>query len=134
MPSYSVDRIEGLPPKKDGANSMWNKRHEIPLLIELRTKVLAKLAGGRPLVQNISIVLHVHVGPRSNGNVGDLDNFITGICDGLQKAHPNTRFDDAWDDPNLESIHPSNVIAIENDKEVTSIVAKKIFDHKDGGT
>jgi hypothetical protein len=131
MPHCSVDRIDGLPPKKDGANSMWNNGHEIPLLIKLRKEVLAALNGDSPLVWNISIVLRIHVGPRTNTNVGDLDNFITGICDGLQKAHQNTPFDDAWTAPDLESIHPSKVIAIEDDKEVISIVAEKILDDED---
>lgn len=131
MPSYCVDRIDGLPPKKDGSKSMWTKKKEALRLIELRTKVRAALDGKPPLVKNISIVLRVHVGPRSNGNVGDLDNFVTGVCDGLQKAHGNTKLTAAWDDPDLESIHPRKVIAIENDKEVILIVAEKIFDDKD---
>jgi hypothetical protein len=131
MPSYSVDRIKGLPPKKDGSKSMWTKENEIPRLTKLRKKVLAKRGNGNLLVKNISIVLRVHVGPRSNANVGDLDNFVTGVCDGLQKAHGNTNLPPAWDRPDRESIHPSKVIAIENDKEVISIVAEKIFDDKD---
>jgi hypothetical protein len=131
MPSYSVDRIKDIPPKKDGSKSMWTKENEIPRLIELRKKVLAKLGTGGPLVRNISIVLEIHVGPRTNANVGDLDNFVTGVCDGLQKAHGNTKLTAAWDDPDLGSIHPSRVIAIVNDKEVISIVAKKVFDDED---
>jgi hypothetical protein len=129
MPHCSVGRINGLPPKKDGANSMWNKKNEIPRLINLRKKVLAKVGIGRQLVRNISLVLDIHVGPRTNANVGDLDNFITGICDGLQKAHGNTNLS-AWDDLDPD-IHPSNIIAIEDDREVISIVAKKIFDDED---
>ncbi len=106
---------------------MWKKAIEIPRLIALRTNVLSALAGAPPLCRNISIILRICVGPRSNQNVGDLDNFITGICDGLQAAHALTPVVEKWTDPVGESVHPHKTIAIQDDAEVISIDAKKLF-------
>ncbi len=80
-----------------------------------------------PLTKNISLVLSVCVGERSNQNAGDLDNFITGICDGLQAAHPSTPINAPWSESQHEKIHPRVTLAIQDDAEVMSIDAKKTF-------
>jgi hypothetical protein len=83
---YTIERIEGLPPKKDGANSMWNKPSEFERLITLRRAVCDAFNGDKPLHKDIQLRIRVHVGNMDPGQVGDLDNFITGVCDGLMAA------------------------------------------------
>ena len=127
MRRYVIDRIEGLPPKKDGANSMWNKGVELPRLVLLRNAVFGALDGNPPLSKNVSLVLRVHVGTTNSRSVGDLDNFITGICDGLQAAHANTPIADQWSEDACKPIHPHTAIGILDDVEVVSIDARKVF-------
>lgn len=126
MRRYVIDRIEGLPPKKDGASSMWKKGTELPRLISLRNAVLAAFNGDPPLAKEISLTLRVHVGPTNSRSIGDLDNFITGICDGLQAAHPNTPVAERWIEGDCESIHPHTAIGFVDDVDVLSIDAKKV--------
>jgi hypothetical protein len=80
-----VVEVRGLPPKKDGANSMWRKAAEIPRLKALRTAVLERLGNVSTRHAFVALTLRVYASP----GAGDLDNFITGICDGLMSAHPN---------------------------------------------
>jgi len=127
MRRYVIDQIDGLPPKKDGATSMWHKNSELPRLILLRKAVLAEFNDDPPLSKNVSLVLRVHVGTINSRNVGDLDNFITGICDGLQAAHPNTPISDRWTENECELIQPHIAIGILDDVEVVSIDAKKVL-------
>lgn len=117
-------RIDGLPPKKDGANSMWNKPVEVERLIRLRRAVLDALGGSGPYSQDISLRLEVHVGPTNTRQTGDLDNVITGVCDGLTAAHPGARLDKLWEDQ--PEIEPSRVIGFEDDSQVMSITARKV--------
>lgn len=126
MRHYAVERINGLPPKKDGACSMWNKDVEVPRLIRLRKAVFAALKGDPPLVKNISLMLRVHVGPVNSREVGDLDNFLTGICDGLQAAHSRTPLQD-WCETDCAELHPRNAIAMVDDAEVVAINAAKVI-------
>jgi len=63
----------------------------------------------------------------SSNYIGDLDTFVTGICDGLQAAHGN-----------VQSAHPlfqslqntamdfRHDLLIKNDAQVVSITAKKV--------
>jgi hypothetical protein len=126
MRHYVVQRIEGLPPKKDGAKSMWNKNVELPRLIELRQAVLGAFKGDPPLTKNISLTVRVHVGPVNSRAIGDLDNFITGICDGLQAAGTQTPISNRWCEPDCEPVHPRTAIGILDDAEIMNVDARKI--------
>jgi hypothetical protein len=127
MRRYVIDRIDGLPPKKDGANSMWNKGVELPRLVLLRNAVFGALDGNPPLSKNVSLVLRVHVGTTNPRSVGDLDNFITGICDGLQAAHPGMKVANRWIESDCANIHPHTSVGILDDVEVVSIDARKVL-------
>ena len=62
----------------------------------------------------------------ANVAAGDLDNFITGVCDGLMAAHPRTPIrDEDWLDV-LSGIHPRRAVAFEDDSCVCRIVAERI--------
>jgi hypothetical protein len=114
--------VKGIPPKKDGANSMWNKTSELPRLKALRLAVY-QAAAGHPLPQgDVHLTLRVW----APASAGDLDNFITGICDGLMAAHrgtpPNST---AWLDVPPE-VHPSRPILLTDDKVISRIEAERL--------
>ena len=117
-----------LPPKKDGANSMWGKGTEVENLVALRRAALAKVERGRALARNIRLDLTVHVGSDNNRRTGDLDNFVTGVCDGLMAADGKTPWQGhaVWADPRNDDVRPDRVIAIVDDSQVVEIVARKV--------
>ena len=120
-------KVCGLPPKKHRKNgSMW--RTDAEKLIVLRKAALGAIEAlgqpdfikGEPYFkegEKIRLTLCVHVESQKEPESGepgsgDLDNFVSGVCDGLMKAHTNAlvwinqdeRFKKLW--PN-NSIHPS---------------------------
>ena len=100
-------RVEGdAPPKKDGANSMWAKLPEVSRLILLRKAALEAMEGAGPFRKNISIKLEIHCPIERLAGVGDLDNFVSGVCDGLMAAGPRGRGSDATLDGWLTSWRP----------------------------
>jgi hypothetical protein len=115
-------RVDGLPPKKDGANSIWRKPGELEKIRQLRLRALQSLSGSPPLNRSIRLQLIVHIGPANHRRIGDLDNFITGVCDALQSAHPRTPLDNWLDD----TVQPGNCIAIQDDVEILQITASKV--------
>ena len=134
--------VEGeLPPKKRGEKSMWGNSTEAPRLMALREAAKQEMRNRgykEPLEGNLRLTLTVYVGAqkeRKSGRTGpgDLDNFITGVCDGLMAAHPNIRRrQDYWAEEfrtcEDESLLPSEPIAFEDDRYVTEICAKKVVD------
>lgn len=120
---------DDLPPKKDGANSMWRKPGEIERLIKLRAKAVEVFAGRLPLSESIHVGLSIHLASNSR-TTGDLDNFITGVLDGLQAAAPGTPWHDMprWNQPDAELCRPDRVVAIVDDCEVIEVTARKILD------
>lgn len=125
---FFAHRIDGLPPKKDGANSMWNKPLEVKRLIALRTTMRGVFAGNSPLVQEIKLTVRIHVNPIVAESCGDLDNFVTGICDGMMAAHPRATLSSLWQEAEYSDIHPTRVIGILSDSAICSIAASKICD------
>jgi hypothetical protein len=80
------------------------------------------MSGCAPLAADIRLELHI-TAPRLG--VGDLDNFVTGVCDGLQAAGARADLAPAWARPDLALVHPRRVIAIQNDSAVVEIRAIK---------
>ncbi len=118
--------IDGLPPKKDGANSMWNKDkgeiNEVNKLIKLRNEALSKLKG-KVIESNLKLTLKVYL-KKNNKTKGDLDNFLTGICDGLMVAHKGAKISPKF--KGLDKINPEEVRFIVDDFKIIEIIAKKI--------
>ena len=79
-----------LPPKKDGANSMWRKVAERARLVALREAAYACCGDEPPLSANIRLTAEIYCGASELLRVGDLNNFITGVCDGLMAAAKGT--------------------------------------------
>ena len=112
--------VRNLPPKKDGANSMWGKPSEIPKLKALRIAAVEAM-GNLPLINSdISLTIKIY----AHGRKGDLDNFITGICDGLMSARVD-RFEDLYSDI-LPDARPKNDICYRDDVLITQITAQRI--------
>lgn len=121
-------RVTGiLPPKKDGANSMWNKETEAPKLVALRLQGLRALGNRPPFSQEIRIKVTIHVGSPKAISSGDLDTFVAGICDGLMQAHPLADIHQLFCEPENAGIHPQKTIAIDDDSQIIEIHAKKLF-------
>ena len=119
--------VKGLPPKKDGANSMWGKKLESERLVALRQAAL-KAFSGQPLLQsNIKLTLKIHI-PVNNRSIGDLDTFVTGVCDGLMKRDPRSKlYEETWSNPEYRDVHPDIRIAIVDDSQVINIRAEKVI-------
>ena len=122
-----------LPPKKDGASSMWGKRTdtEPKRLIALRRAALEKLKSS-PFTGNIRLTLRVHVGCRApvfadagEKGFGDLDNFVSGVCDGLMAADRRAKIHPLFCESKNADVHPTKKIAIWDDQQVIEINAKK---------
>jgi len=123
-------QVKGLPPKKDGAQSMWGKHREAERLVALRQAALQALTGQPALQRNIKLTLKIHI-PVNDRSIGDLDTFVTGICDGLMATRYGGKLDPMWDNEKLESIHPTKTIAIDDDSQVVSIQAEKVIGSSD---
>ena len=111
----------GVPPKKDGASSMWRKGPEMVRLKALRAAAIEAL-GGRGIPDGpVRLTLTIWADRRA----GDLDNFITGVCDGLMAAHVATPIDLAlWADVPAGA-QPSSRVALQDDSWVSSIAAER---------
>jgi len=105
-------KVAGLPPKKDGANSMWRKGIEIERLQNLRIAAVQAMNGRSPTTGLIHLCLRLYAAPEN----GDLDNFITGICDGLMAAHPRTPIDIEFWSGISELAQPKRNICYMDDK------------------
>lgn len=119
-------QVNDIPPKKDGANSMWGKETEIPRLISLRESALEAMDGSDPFDHNIRLKIKLNCPSNKIYRIGDLDNFITGICDGLQAADPRAGGKTIWIKKAPPEIQPEECIAIKDDCYVVQIQAEKV--------
>ncbi|MDQ0340914.1 hypothetical protein J2S00_003754 [Caldalkalibacillus uzonensis] len=126
--------VEDIPPKKDGANSMWKKETEAHRIVSLRTKALEamKRAGmTRCMDGYIHLTIFIYLPQAKIERAGDLDNFITGICDGLQAAHPRVQPHPVFKASENKAIDPFRPLLIEDDRKVMAITAwkRKLGEH-----
>ena len=122
--------VAGRPPRKGGALSMWGQDNEAPLVVNLRREALhARTQANLSDCLNpwVALQLNVFVPKSKLANVGDLDTFVAGVFDGLQKAHDKAlpHLHAVWNDPELEDIHPTKDILIDDDAKIISIIANK---------
>ena len=114
--------VTGLPPKKDGASSMWCKGSEFERLKNLRIAAVQAMGGRSPATSMIHLYLRLFAAPEN----GDLDNFITGICDGLMAAHPRTPIDLKLWTGISELAQPNRIICYMDDKLISKITAERL--------
>ncbi len=112
-----------LPPKKDGANSMWGKPLEAQRLIALRTEARRALRNQPPFEREIRVELIVVVG--DGEQAGDLDNYISGVCDGLQTADSQACLHSLFQEARHAAINPRRWAAITDDARIVEIRAEK---------
>jgi len=110
---------------------MWARDDEAPFVLALREEALVarnKAGLDQCFCSSVAIELTLFV-PRSRlQSVGDLDSFITGICDGLQAADSKvlTYLHRIFQEPGREAIYPAHALLIDNDAKVVSIIAGKV--------
>ena len=105
---------------------MWGKPTEAPRLIALRTAALKALGNQHPFEQQIRLTLRIHVGRRNTKTSGDLDNYVTGVCDGLMAATSGSCLDPTFEEPENVAVHPGKRIAIVDDSQIMKIDAEKL--------
>lgn len=120
--------VGDIPPKNAKKGSMWNDPTEVLRLLKLRRKAFEALDGSELLMSNIELSVKVHL-PKDCSSAGDLDNFIKGICDGLSSYksadNPNHKIDEMFDNSENIDIHPMTFAMIEDDENITKIMAIK---------
>ena len=139
MPCF---RVDGLPPNKAGGNgnSMWSDDEQACRLIALRREALGALDA--PLSGDVRLTLKVHVRIPDRGtletakryealkSIGDLDNLIGGVCDGLmglgEYPHPKQKLASVFSDAENEAVHPTKMIAYKDDSQIAEIGATRV--------
>ncbi len=100
-------------------------------MIALRKAALAHM-GRDKLGRNISLSIRLHIKGKNIRYTGDLDNYITGICDGLMMADKYAILNECWHRLECRDIHPLQCSFIADDSEIIKIYAEKILDnHED---
>lgn len=123
--------VQGRPPKKHGEKSMWARDDEAPQVFLLRQKALeARLKADLEDCFRSPVALKLTIfTPRSRlESVGDLDNFITGVCDALQAADSKVipHLHKTFKKVENGEMDPRKPLLIDNDAKVVSIVANKV--------
>ncbi|MBS4223836.1 RusA family crossover junction endodeoxyribonuclease [Lederbergia citrea] len=85
--------VDGMPPRKDGGHSMWNKDKEVNKLIELRKQLDAALQKHQiptPITDYLKLKVEIYL-PKKHLEKSDIDNLVGGICDVFKKQiiNPN---------------------------------------------
>jgi hypothetical protein len=128
--------VQDIPPKKNGATSMWSKPSEAPRIISLRKAALNAMKRedfNECFHSSVKLELTLFA-PHSRFNftggsyIGDLDTFITGVCDSLQAAHQNLKVaHQLFQNPQNREIDFMHSLMISNDSQVVSIAASKVI-------
>jgi len=128
--------VEGRPPRKDGANSLW-ATDESQRVLDLRLKIL-EIQKKNALVGTIDLPIRLdvtvfspNITNRKNSQtyVGDLDSFIAGICECIQPAHPRANISDIF--KKHTDVAPHIPLVVNDDAQVVEIISRKKFDNRD---
>jgi hypothetical protein len=120
--------VDGVPPKKDLAWSMWSEEGgQRPRVLKLRRAARTAMGDAAPLDGAIALRVQLHVPDGQLMAVGDLDNFVPGICDGLQRAADKWG-SETFPEPEWSGIQPNKPCAMVNDAGVVIIDARKLPD------
>jgi len=123
--------VKGRPPKKHGEKSMWARNDEAPFVARLREEALRskmKLGLDDCFHSWVSLQLIVYVPISELESIGDLDNFITGVCDSLQAADPKVLpyLHKIFRESEVDELDPRYALIIDSDAKVMSVSAEKI--------
>lgn len=123
--------VEGMPPRKDGGQSMWNKDKEVNKLIELRKQLDATLQKQQiptPITDYLKLKVEIYL-PEKHLEKSDIDNLVGGICDGLQKANYKSKINEKYIQLEGTSVHPFNSFLCD-DSRILELDVKKIINEK----
>lgn len=125
--------VKGKPPKKDGAQSMWGKKSEAFNIVNLRNsafKTREEKDSGL-FTSHLCLELEIYAPEGELERIGDLDNFITGICDGLQSADPRANIHEIIQKESR--IDPRTPLLFYTDAIIYEIKAKKLVENESEG-
>ena len=124
---------------------MWSDDEQACRLIALRKRALGTL--GAPLSGDVRLTVKIHVRIPDWGtletaeryealkSIGDLDNLIAGVCEGLmglgKHPHPDRKLASAFRDAKNEAVHPTKPIAYEDDSQISEIGATRVVHSTD---
>ena len=72
---------------------------------------------------HVSLALVVYLPAPHFEAAGDLDNFISGVCDALQAAPANAHLHEVFQ---RQAVDPRTPLLIDDDKKVVCIAARKV--------
>jgi hypothetical protein len=112
-------QVEGLPPQKSEGRSVWGYVSRMKAL-----RISAFNASQGRLLPEGAIRLAIRIcAPIDDA---DLDNLISGVCDGLMAARKGTRIDyDQWKDV-PDGAQPHKSLIYKSDVWITRIEAERI--------
>jgi hypothetical protein len=116
-------QVEGLPPRKDAAQSMWGSKNPDHQRVVVLRQTAVKAFESQSLFEgHVTLNLVVHA---DSVDKGDLANFIGGVCDSLQAVsnmmQPKYIADPLRKEDMINAFRP---IAYKDDKFVTTINAQ----------
>ena len=119
---------------------MWGKPTEAEKLIALRRAALEAFRCQDWFKRDIRLLLKLHVcipewdtlgtdaRCQALQKLGDLDNFVSGVCDGLmglgKYPHPSQKLAEVFREN--KDVHPLKAIAYEDDSQIMEIYAKRM--------
>jgi hypothetical protein len=115
--------VPDVPPKKDAARSMWMKPFQVERLKRLRLAAVSAVTESGKVVPTGLVHLSVHI--YAPPELGDLDSFVSGICDGLMAAHPLVPIDPSLWSELPEEARPDRPIIFVDDRVITKIEAER---------
>lgn len=103
---------------------MWGKKSEALNIVNLRKAATSARneLNIQPFTGKIVIELAIYADESEIESMGDLDNFVTGICDGLQAADPRAKISEVI----MQECEPYKPILFLSDSKVYEIWAQKI--------
>jgi len=122
--------VKGLPPNNKNNKSMWGLESQAILLVRLRMQALIarnKAGMNEPFRTPISLSLSIHALPDQLFEMGDLDNYLSGICDALQPIpiDPKILIHELFDNPDITDINPRKPILFYDDRQIYGLTAIK---------
>lgn len=127
--------VDERPPRKSGAQSLWNSQESCRVLkLRLAIRQEQDRIGNRDLfngpVRIELVVFAPNILVRDNTYVGDADTFVAGVCETIQKADGNVKtVSDVFD--GHDDVRPELPMLITDDAQVAEISAKKTKDVKE---
>lgn len=109
---------------------MWSKDSETQNIVNLRKAAMKARdeLGVGPFTGRLNLELTVYAADSVIESMGDLDNFVTGICDGLQAASSQAKPHETI----LKECLPDQPILFYDDAKVFNILARKVsIEHTD---